>query len=572
MAESIDSVLTEELGQPIAAEPAGHDRGGVDLEGLLVDALRRHIVPSSISNTTSRVDFEVDTSIDTGPLFTAWTDFGEGKKWMLHSHNDGPIRQGVTFSISPDSDGIMLQIGREAILSPKHARQIGLDKRHETSEALGVEDTIVRRDDEGNYITRLYGNFLLLTGEEAGPWHPRGTLIDLAALLAYGDAGKDSAEAEALLDVLRETIELFRSRYRGAEPCKHYGGSGFGAPSDLSAEQMEGILTISKDLARPVVEAFIDIVEHEEEPPELEALRPTTYYNPIAKTTQALTDPQLFDSGGVVLDVGRKSGQLRINFALSNTGEEPRAEISMTAPIDREDVRVIAAVSTLKNRGNTTISPRQIAETMGCIRPNAEVQKAIHGRVMKLRNIDGRIDWTAQARKYSIPNPDTGRPFERAVITGHLLDCTVFDGVDDMGNRYIRYKLGEDPITYQHAHLIEQVQSWPVRLNSLPPITEDGNKRKRVTQEQGNIRDAILTWVYAVKGKRNKMGNSIYYDTLFRHAGLVNMSSGQRRRAVAFVNDYLRALQGDGVIKGFSMTTAGRSHKPESVAISVSRR
>ena len=302
--------------------------------------------------------------------------------------------------------------------------------------------------------------------------------------------------------------------------------------------------------------------------PALEGIKPLTHYVPNAKTTQVLTDPRLFE-GVALLDVGRKRGQLTIEFGLSLADEEPTASIETTEPLDREDVRVIASVVTLKNAGNATVSPFQIADTMGYSNPSPELQEEIHGRVMKLRRVDGRIDWTEQARRYGIVDPDTGKPFERAEITGHLIDCNVFDGTDVDGHRYIRYQLLSDPITYQHAHQLGQVIDYPQELLGVKPVNEDGRRKQRVTREQTQIADAVLKFVYGVKNPRSKLGDSIRYDTLFEHAGVDVTHPKKRQRAVVFVNDYLRALQQEDVIKGFQVVTQGASHKPVSVRIAV---
>lgn len=302
--------------------------------------------------------------------------------------------------------------------------------------------------------------------------------------------------------------------------------------------------------------------------PQLEAIKPIQHYVPIAKTTHVLTEPSLFAPGGALLDVGRKAGQMTIDFGLSWTNGEPPADISTTKPIDREDVRVIAGIVTLKLAGNTTISPRQIAETMGYQNPTSEQQMEIHRRVMKLRAVDGHIDWTEQARRYKIVNPDTGLPYTRAEFTGALISANVFEGEDEDGNHFIRYQLLSDPITYQHAHMLQQVVRYPQHLLELRPIDQDGKRRKRVTSDQTSLMDSVLQYVHSVKNRKG-MGPTIRYDTLFEWADIDTSTSKRRATAVTFTNDFLRALVAEGVIDGFSVDAPGRSHKPISVTVYV---
>lgn len=305
--------------------------------------------------------------------------------------------------------------------------------------------------------------------------------------------------------------------------------------------------------------------------PKMEQIKPYRHYTPNARTTEALTTPAFFN-GTAAINVGKRKGQLTIDFDLSWSDGEAPASIDLSQPIDKEDVRVIASVVTLKKAGNVTVSPFQIAETMGYGMPTAELQAEIHDRVMKLRNIDGHIDWTAQARYYHINNPETGKPWERAEITGHLIDCTVFDGTDTDGNRHIRYQLLSDPITYQHAHQLGQVVDYPQRLLGLKPVNESGKRRGRVTREQTQIADSVLWYVYSVLNPKNSLSESIRYDTLFERAGVDVSHYKKRQRAVVFVNDYLRALQQEGIIGGFSVYAPGTSHKPVSVRIVTPKR
>lgn len=306
--------------------------------------------------------------------------------------------------------------------------------------------------------------------------------------------------------------------------------------------------------------------DRREEPPKLEAIRPTRHYVPNAKSTLALTNPAILTTG-LDIDVGKKRGQITIGMRLW-PDEDADASISVSEPLDHEDVRIIASVVTLKQAGNRTISPYQLCEDMG-IEPTPANQEETHRRVMRLRKLDGHIDWTEQARRYGITNPDTGEPFERAEITGHLIDANVFDGTDAKGNRCIRYTLLSDPITYQHAHQVNQVLDYSPRLRRLKPITVDGKRRGRVTDDQARLIDTILRYVHIMKNPNNHMGLTIGYDTIFKDTGINTSTRDRRRTAVRFVNDYLRALQDEGTICGFVVNETGRSHRPESVSIVV---
>ena len=284
--------------------------------------------------------------------------------------------------------------------------------------------------------------------------------------------------------------------------------------------------------------------------PALSGIAVVNHVTPNSKVTYALKHKSvaLFESGGQLLSVGKRRGQTTITLGLEV--ENPITKTS--EELDTEDVAVIEAVTSLLCAGNNVISPFQIAETMGYGNPSTDLQKEIHERVCRIRGIVGHIDWTQQARAWKIVNPETGRPFEHAEISGNLLSLTIFEGTDDGGNQYVRYQVNAEPITYQHAKYVGQVVNYDQRLLSdLRPIDEDGRTARRVTRDQRQIAREILVYVGRLKNKRSNVPDRISYDALFEAAGCVPRSESARRRAIKFVQGYLRALQAEGEIAGF---------------------
>lgn len=309
------------------------------------------------------------------------------------------------------------------------------------------------------------------------------------------------------------------------------------------------------------------------EVPKLEGLPVITHVVPNSKVTQVLRNHEtahyVFDEGGAQLDVGgKRSGQTLIDFSLWYN--EPTTQLS--GDIDAEDMGIVEAVTSLKCRGNSTISPYQIAETMGYDNPSKDLQAEIHGRVVRLMGLVGRIDWTEQAKAWRVTNPETGEPFDRAVIMGNLLSLQVFEGVDVMGNPYVRYQINAEPITYTHARLIGQVVNYDQALLGLKPIDEDGNPVKRVTREQKKLQRAVLWYVHALKNPKSHLNARVSYEALFAYEGFVPTSASARTRAIRFIQRYLRALQANGTIYGFTaLTEGGRSHKQTGVHIVVEK-
>lgn len=302
--------------------------------------------------------------------------------------------------------------------------------------------------------------------------------------------------------------------------------------------------------------------------PQVDTMAIRNHVVPNSKPTHTLRDGNgilLFKEGGRKLAVDKK--QTKLVFELSNEDPEVRTSEEITAL----DVAIIEAITTLRCAGNSVVSPDQVLEAVGIENPTREQREECHAEVLRLQRIVGRIDWSEQAKRWKVLNPETGKPFVHAEIVGSLLNVTVFDGEDTDGNRYIRYQINSDPITYQHAQLVGQVVEYPQSLLALSPIDGTGKTRKRVTTEQKKLVRAVLWYVYSLKNPKNKMNDTIGYDALFNFDGYRPNSNSARKRAITFVHDYLRALQNEGVIAGFEPIETGKEGKLTQVKIVVEK-
>lgn len=311
----------------------------------------------------------------------------------------------------------------------------------------------------------------------------------------------------------------------------------------------------------------IRFTDEPDEPAAIEAIRPTAHIVSNSKPALVLDSPSLYDSDGAALNVGsRRKGrgaQLQIQFKLES-GEGLPQETS------REDVAVLDAIQTLKGAGNTVITPWQIAENMG-YNPTPELVDEIHGRVLHLMGTLGTIDWSQQAKDWGIVDKETGLPLEEAKIISQLAQLTVLDTTDAGGNRSIRYRIDGDTLTYQHANEVNQVIRYPPELLEMKPIDIDGKVRMRSTLDQKRIQRAVLWWVYVLKGKGNKMADSIHYEKLWAHDGYAPKNNSARKRAVTHTHDVLRALKACGEIEGFEPVCEGRAHRQTQVRVIVGK-
>lgn len=307
--------------------------------------------------------------------------------------------------------------------------------------------------------------------------------------------------------------------------------------------------------------------------PPLTKIRPPIHYWPNAKDSNTLTDPDLFETGGLTLDVGRRKGQVFVYFDLTmDEGYE-----STGIRIDHTDRQIISAVSTLmeaarRETGEPVVSAYNICEAMGIMHPEPAKQAEIDERMSRLMSTMARIDFSEEARKRKTVNPATGIPFKSAVITRHLVEAQRFEGVDEGGNYYVRYKLLADPPTHEHAKLIGQEVTWPQRMQELPALKPDGTAYRRSSGRQIAIKHEILARTYSLMNRKSNQSGTILYDTLCRTVGVDPKNRSAKKTVVDFAEGFLRALKAEGVIKGFQPFREGSSQKKAGVKLFVQQR
>lgn len=375
---------------------------------------------------------------------------------------------------------------------------------------------------------------------------------------------KGLSEDDTLAEFLRLIATEWRPQEFELEGRKVDAGFVFAGLAALDASDNEAQL-IRELLDTPPLQGASD------GGPSLTKIKPPIHYWPNAKDSNNLTDPDLFEAGGLTLDVGRRNGQMYVHFELTMDDGYGSTSIDL----DRTDRQIISAVSTLKEAarretGEPVISAYNICEAMGLMHPEAEAQAEVDRRMSRLMSTMAHIDFSEEAQKRKVVNPDTGLPFESAVITRHLVEAQRFEGVDEGGNRYVRYKLLADPPTHEHAKVIGQEITWPQRMQGLPALKPDGTAyRRSSTGRQIAIKHEILARTYSLMNPKSNQSGTILYDTLCRTVGVDPKNRSAKKSVVDFAEGFLRALEAEGVIKDFQPFKEGSSQKKVGVEVFV---
>ena len=330
--------------------------------------------------------------------------------------------------------------------------------------------------------------------------------------------------------------------------------------------------------ARLFLTAYADGDEDQSSPqmPPLTSIKPRTHYIPIGKDSQFLTDPALFEPGGLSLDVGRKKGQTYIQFALTAPEGVLRTADGKPFHLDRTDKDIISAVVSLKEAAEAgasaaVVNSYNILVEMGVDRPEPNRCADIDMRVKRMTSTPVHLDLSAEARERKMVSADTGEAVDRYVISNiSLIPAIVHEMTDERGNVVIRYELTDYPPTYKHAKDTKQVARHPSKLLHLAPVKESGEKIRRAsTERQINIKNYLLERIFSTKSKKSSISSTIRYDTLCTIVGIDPDNRSAKKRVADYAEAYLRALQSEGVILDFRIRQEGRRHTKTAVEVFV---
>ena len=278
--------------------------------------------------------------------------------------------------------------------------------------------------------------------------------------------------------------------------------------------------------------------------PKQDTNKPRKHVDPITKLAQRITSPQIWETGGAILDVAsqeeKKQGKT-ITTALSVSLEDTNG-VSMSRPMSQYDVDVNGAVATLWQAGNKNITIPQVFKTLTgeTGKPSDKQLAEISESLDKQFRAFVEIDFTQEARGRSLEFE--GEAISEGKLKAHMLEARGMTMRTANGKTVEGYELLAPPVLYQHAAMLGQVVTYPQRLLQIGG---------RNTQESIVIKKYMLRRIGQIKGKGH-VSNRIKFEAIYEKAGIENPSKDKRRKVRDYVRELLNGLVETGYIAGYS--------------------
>lgn len=273
---------------------------------------------------------------------------------------------------------------------------------------------------------------------------------------------------------------------------------------------------------------------------------------PVTKLANKITEPALFDLGGINLDVASKSEKRRgkrVETHVSLSYDEPD-NVSFSREIKAFDRDVLSALATLWANDVRTFTTEQVADALGFADPSKKVLEETRKALELLWRVTMTIDYTDEVRGREILLD--GEPISSFKQRAHLFEATETDVTTKNGRHVTGYTWTSAPILYQYAHALGQVVNIPQRLLGIG--------RGSDTIPRMMVKRAILTRVFQLRRPRSNMSEAMKYRALFEAAGIDYDKRKSRKSMRDYVVSVLDDLKTEGYLLSYTETKSGNEY------------
>lgn len=345
---------------------------------------------------------------------------------------------------------------------------------------------------------------------------------------------------ETQINITMEPLEVQEGRYL----------------SFLEAVTWTAITTAENDEIRDAIfkSAYKVVVEEPEgeegEPlPKQDTVKPRTQVDPNSKLANKITN--LANGETVNLDVSGTQEKKAVTTVV--TLEYEGEGIELAKPMTQYDREVHNAVTTLWKAGNTSFTARQVWHTLTGTDvkspPSREQMARIEESIDKQRFTRAMVDFTEEARGRELT-------LDGESVTSYKIDAYMLNAekhtIETANGRTVEgYTITRPPVLYQHASMLGQVITYPMRYLAAGSVGQN-------SEENIVIRKYLLRRIWMAKGKGH-VSKRIKYSSVYEKAGIAEPDKKQRKRINDLVVSCLEALAKEGAIKGFTEYKEGRA-------------
>lgn len=289
-----------------------------------------------------------------------------------------------------------------------------------------------------------------------------------------------------------------------------------------------------------------------EDIPQQDGKKPKRRYDPVTKLHQNMTNPALYDTLGVALNVAgrgeiKRGKTVETLVSLEYIGDDGVTLSRVPTEFEQE---VYNAVCSVFEAGKTEFTLQEIFElTMGAGRANPEQLERIEDAMEVWRRVKLKADVTQEAKAHKLIDPETGKPWELMEIDDFLLNVMRIRVRNVNGKETMGYKFHDMPMGLRYAKASKKLVSFETKY--LDTKSAGSNTERNVV-----TRGYLLRRIKQAEG--GKMSPVIRCETIYNKAGINKESRTERNRLNTYITNLMDLWQEQGLISGYRVIGEGR--------------
>lgn len=371
----------------------------------------------------------------------------------------------------------------------------------------------------------------------------------IVRLMLKTEEGAEQAEQALLFSISVRLVPILET------PAGHFGISDLATSlMIMEADDPEAMAARYNELCaaawsrvpapRPIRDRAHEIIER----PKQDTARPHKHVQTLSKISNNLTDPDVFEDGGVWYDVGRQPKKIQTQLVLSYEGVE------LSRPLDEYDMLVLDGLATLWEAGTKNFSLDQLyyGMTFSDKRPSKGTKDDLAKRLDYVSSTRASIDCTdawEEWKKHGRLTDDVDG-IDHWKVKGDLADIVEHELTGANGRILKRgYTMTRPPLVYSHDLRFGQV----TRHTKRELQAGGGNDTKqRIIIKRAILRRVEILRRAAEKRRGPGISNRLKYETLCEKAGIDPNNRTLRSRTSKYVKAVLDDLVALGKIKGYT--------------------
>ena len=291
-----------------------------------------------------------------------------------------------------------------------------------------------------------------------------------------------------------------------------------------------------------------------DELPKQDGDKPMWRHDPITKLAQNLSNPDIYDELGILLNVSGKADRIKkrtVQTAVSLQYIGDDDDVTLSRPISEFDLLVFEGCISQIAAGRTMFTATDVFESAtGGKNPSKKQLNEFTESIDRMRFNKLTIDMTQEAEAHNLVDPETGEPWKSWKVETLLLPADKITMKSPNGRTVEGYVSTKEPVVFTHARMTKQMVSYPKHYLE----TKDAGSN---TPTNLIIRSYLLKRILQAQ-KNPRMKPTIKYSTIYEKAGVDKNNRTVRKRANDYIEGLLKIWVEMKLISGYKIETENR--------------